>query len=377
MPLKASLDNKFFYSENLESEHRKLIFKCPICEVDLIPVIPKKDIIKHFRHKTGHAHGEPDGPEHRAMKVAVKTKADKLGLFSDYEVRLVGEKTRITDVKIIPGFVSKTIMGYGGIAVECQCASMSIDEYAQRNIDYNLKGYKPLWILGERYFTWSGNNPKKLVKEIIKDNGVCFFYIKGSFHKCELDKEHHKSGGSTFNYILMYVSGFYDLKKQITYLEEEVEKNIKTSFDFASENGKLRKEILIRGKQLGRTQNEISRLESQKRQLNILNNKIQKRQLNILNNKIQNIQPPKKREHKTIDSNENISLVLNVDDIALDINIDVDETDSYKGKTVWQLIDLMNFFKKRYEAMKKETKNLQNIIESQHIKLVDLSRKGE
>jgi len=346
MPLKASLDNKFFYSENLESNHRKLIFKCPICEVDLIPVIPKKDIIKHFRHKTGHAHGEPDGPEHRAMKVAVKTNADKLGLFSDYEVRIVGEKTRITDVKIIPGFVSKTMMGYGGIAVECQCASMSIDEYAQRNIDYNLKGYKPLWILGERYFTWYGNNPKKLVKKIIKDNGVCFFYIKGSFHKCELDKEQHKSG-STFNYILMYVSGFYDLKKQI-----------KKSLDFASENGKLREK-------LGWTQNENSRLESQKRQLN------------ILNNKIQNIKPTKKREHKTFDANENISLILNVDDIALDINIDVDEKESYKGKSVWQLIDLMNFFKKRYESMKKETKTLHNIIESQHIKLVDLSIKGE
>ena len=145
----------------------------------------------------------------------------------------------------------------------------------------------------------------------------------------------------------MYVSGFYDLKKQI-----------KKSLDFASENGKLREK-------LGWTQNENSRLESQKRQLN------------ILNNKIQNIKPTKKREHKTFDANENISLILNVDDIALDINIDVDEKESYKGKSVWQLIDLMNFFKKRYESMKKETKTLHNIIESQHIKLVDLSRKGE
>lgn len=46
----------------------------------LIPVIPKSDRIKHFRHKPGgKAHGEKDGPEHRIMKKAVIDGAEAIG----------------------------------------------------------------------------------------------------------------------------------------------------------------------------------------------------------------------------------------------------------------------------------------------------------
>ena len=58
MPFKAQLDDSFFYSENLTEENRKAMYRCPICDLKFLPVIPKSDIIKHFRHdKGGKAHG--------------------------------------------------------------------------------------------------------------------------------------------------------------------------------------------------------------------------------------------------------------------------------------------------------------------------------
>ena len=77
MPFKALLNGKPFYSEELTEENRRQDYACPFCPIGFIPVIPKLDIIKHFRHKPGgKAHGEPDGPEHRAMKKAVKEGAN-------------------------------------------------------------------------------------------------------------------------------------------------------------------------------------------------------------------------------------------------------------------------------------------------------------
>ena len=287
MPLKASLEDGFFYSENLEDSHRKLDFKCPICEVDLIPVIPKKEIIKHFRHKTGKAHGEPDGPEHRAMKIAVKTNADAMGYFSDYEVRLVGEKTRITDVEIIPGFLEKHIMEFNGIAVECQCASMSVDEYNERNQDYMKKGYKPLWILGKRYFEWHISKPKRLVKHILKENNMCYFYIKDTFYKYTLENEEYKVGTS-FDKIILDITGYSktigtikllykivdELENRYEYIKKDNDQLIALHDRHILEIEKKSVRLVSKREVIRRQELEISRLETQKRQLNTMNDKL-------------------------------------------------------------------------------------------------------
>ena len=223
MPLKAMCNDKFFYSENLEEHHRNEKFICPICDVKLIPVIPKKNIIKHFRHETGQSHGEPDGPEHRSMKTAIKTGADSIGFISDYEVRIIGDNTRITDVQIIPGYVFGEMMGHKMIAVECQCASMAIDEYEERNKDYENNDHKPLWVLGEKYFRWFNNNPKKLVRTIIKDTDICYFFINNIFYKCESNNGYYKKTGTSIKKIMMRLSGYNILIDTNIELKNELE----------------------------------------------------------------------------------------------------------------------------------------------------------
>jgi hypothetical protein len=61
MPLRALLDGKDFYSEDLTDANRKNIFICPTCKMQFIIVLPLKNRIKHFRHQKGGAtHYEPE-----------------------------------------------------------------------------------------------------------------------------------------------------------------------------------------------------------------------------------------------------------------------------------------------------------------------------
>jgi len=269
MPLKATCNDKFFYSENLEEHHRDIDFKCPICDVKLIPVIPKKNIIKHFRHETGQSHGESDGPEHRSMKTAIKTGADSIGFISDYEVRIIGDNTRITDVQIIPGYVFSEMMGHKMIAVECQCASMSIDEYEERNKDYENKDHKPLWVLGEKYFRWFNNNPKKLVRTIIKDTDVCYFFINNIFYKCESNNGHYKKTGTSIKKIMMNLSGYNKLIGTNIELKNELESYRAMVINSISDNEILKKSNKTHLRRIKSQEDVISGLYRDVNQLNI------------------------------------------------------------------------------------------------------------
>jgi competence CoiA-like predicted nuclease len=218
MPFIALQNNEPFDSENLTEENRMNEYVCPICHIGFIPVIPKTDRIKHFRHKQGgKAHGEPDGPEHRAMKKAVKEGAEILGFSSDYEVNLIGDYNKITDVRVKADFISRTLMGYDGFAVECQCASMSIDEYMERNQAYDSFNLKPIWILGERYF--NKEKIKMLVKQILLDFNFCSFYITDQFYV--FDGEEVKC--NHIGEIILKSSG-YCLRKNPFEYEERLQK---------------------------------------------------------------------------------------------------------------------------------------------------------
>ncbi len=80
MPLRALLNGADFSAEDLTESNRRQKYLCPNCPSDLIPVIPKKDIIRHFRHVNGKSHYEPETTEHLSGKKALLQICQKLGL---------------------------------------------------------------------------------------------------------------------------------------------------------------------------------------------------------------------------------------------------------------------------------------------------------
>jgi competence CoiA-like predicted nuclease len=218
MPFKALHNDQPFYAEKLTEENRRDGYVCPICSINFISVIPPSGRVKHFRHdKGGKAHGEPDGPEHRAMKSAVKTRADALGFSTYYEVRIIDDMNKITDVLVEVDYISSQYMNFKGFAVECQCASISVDEYQERNQVYRKNGFVPLWILGEKYFDFFSTS--KLVNQIVTDSGFCSFFIKNQFYT----EEDQKQSKTTLDDIFLKLSGYYKDQYKLNRVSEHLE----------------------------------------------------------------------------------------------------------------------------------------------------------
>jgi competence CoiA-like predicted nuclease len=135
MPLRALLENKDFFADNLNEENRKRIFQCPNCSSKLIAVLPKHKI-KHFRHKKGVAHYEPETEEHFTGKHELLKIAEVLGYSAVTEYR-IGD--HITDV-----FVRTP----QPIAIEYQCSKTTAEEIMNRSLTYKKHGVEPLWIFG-------------------------------------------------------------------------------------------------------------------------------------------------------------------------------------------------------------------------------------
>ncbi len=169
MPLRALLENKDFLAENLAETSRNCIFKCPNCESNLIPVIPQKNIIKHFRHKDGHTHGEPETPEHEEGKNRLREIAESLGFEATTEYR-IGK--HITDV-----FVKSP----KPLAIEFQWSKCNSDEILDRNTTYTANGVTPLWILGSKFI--DGERQTKIEDEIRKNQDLFYFKNEKYFVK--------------------------------------------------------------------------------------------------------------------------------------------------------------------------------------------------
>lgn len=158
MPLKA-----VFYSWDLNESCRKLAFKCPHCEETLIPVMPQELIVKHFRHKSGKFHGEPETSEHIAGKKLIYDTLQCLGVAPSIESR-VGE--RIADIFVKDHSV-----------IEFQCSNISGEELMERTNSYHdeLEIYKVLWIFGGKYLEnaahmreWERDDNSYLIQKIKK-----------------------------------------------------------------------------------------------------------------------------------------------------------------------------------------------------------------
>ena len=171
----AYLNDKKIYAWDLKKTDRGLDFKCPECKElnrpdKLIAVMGDKKIW-HFRHKTAIDHGhEAESQKHLEMKKWVKDMANSLGYDCELEVRIFnGNKLNRVDAVI-------NINNKWNIAVECQCSSISIDEYSKRNENYINNNYYPWWLLGGNRYR---NQRTKLEKQIASDYNGIYYYSDG------------------------------------------------------------------------------------------------------------------------------------------------------------------------------------------------------
>ena len=155
-----------FYSEDLKEENRSQKFFCPNCPSKLIPVIPKKEIIDHFRHKDGHAHGEPETKEHCYGKNLIRKVAMNLGFEATTEYR-IGD--HVTDV-----FVKSPVP----LAIEFQCSKCNSEEIMKRTSTYLKEGVVTLWILGNSFLEKQIVSERNcLIESIIEEKQRCLLYI--------------------------------------------------------------------------------------------------------------------------------------------------------------------------------------------------------
>jgi len=159
MPLRAALENQDFYAEDLEEQDRGKNFTCPFCSDVFIPVIKTTYRIKHFRHKNGHEHWEPETREHLEMKMMVAKGAKLLGRPVQIEVP-------------IGNFIADLVVG--GYAVECQCSPVSFDYFKEKSCFYRSKNLIPLWIFGGKWF-------ENTRKEVLHERKHAYLGTKGYF----------------------------------------------------------------------------------------------------------------------------------------------------------------------------------------------------
>lgn len=143
MPQRAIINNESFYAWDLSEDNRGQSFKCPICNDDMIVVLPRKKI-KHFRHWNLQEHGgEPETERHLEMKYYFYNEATKIGYKADIEVRFeFKDKIHIADVVIEYPHQNK----YKGIVIECQHSSITQNDINSRNLVYFASGYRPIWV---------------------------------------------------------------------------------------------------------------------------------------------------------------------------------------------------------------------------------------
>ena len=218
MPLRALLDKEPFLAWELTEKHRGSPFKCPICDDDMIIVLPQSGIIKHFRHVNEEAHGEPETSEHLEMKNFIYN----LLLCTELEKK-IGH--RIADV--VEG---------DQLVIECQCSPISQCEMREREEDYNECGYHVLWVFGGKYYQ---NTTKR---ELWYRGGNAYYIQKiGAPERYLLDNEsqlliyyhneHFYLGSFKFRKAGWYneckTLGWYQLRRYNSeYFERWVQKNL-------------------------------------------------------------------------------------------------------------------------------------------------------
>ena len=189
MPLRALLGKFTVWADNLTEADRGKAFRCPFCDEPLIAVLPKANIINHFRHKSGIDHGEPETPEHLHGKTTMRNLFQRYGWHAEIEVKVGRSAFNIADI------VANKHMDI--FAIEFQCSRISLDHFEQRNNRYEELGLTPVWVLGNHYFVntsqftdWARPSRisyyqiqriSKLETQILERQKLCFFNGKNFF----------------------------------------------------------------------------------------------------------------------------------------------------------------------------------------------------
>jgi hypothetical protein len=137
MPLRALLDGRDYWWYQLGEGDRGKPFKCPICGKPFVVVLPVEGRIKHFRHKSGRDHWEPETAEHLEVKLAVH----RWALLYGYAVKV--------EPFFSPFFAD---VSFGGYVVECQCSGVSVRRVREKDEFYLGLGLKPFWVLGGEFW---------------------------------------------------------------------------------------------------------------------------------------------------------------------------------------------------------------------------------
>jgi hypothetical protein len=180
MPLRALLDGKDFYSDDLTEAHRKNAFFCPICKMHFIIVLPIQGKIKHFRHPIGGAsHYEPETEEHLNGKKVLMEISRKLGLIAQTEV-MIGN--HVTDV---------LIEGSQPLAIEFQCSKCNSKEISDRVETYSKNGIATLWILGKNFAADFQKKIRTNIEREIEKLHPTIYFTEGKFIVCRRNPKYY------------------------------------------------------------------------------------------------------------------------------------------------------------------------------------------
>lgn len=162
LPLRAVSGGDDFFAWDLEESYRENDFVCPICDDRLIPVIPEKDIIKHFRHKNNEEHK----PE---------SKAHLMGKRQIYDI--IKEQHTNYDLSNTPNPVLEKKIGdkiadiyvpEKDLIIEYQCSSINTDEVNDRIANAHNNDIHLEWILGDKYLKPNRKNNNRITSAEIE-----------------------------------------------------------------------------------------------------------------------------------------------------------------------------------------------------------------
>ena len=195
MPLLALLGGNRMYARNLGEEDRSKDYHCPICEDQMLLVLPTRDIIKHFRHKSGTQH-KPESPEHLEMKEALFKffEADpkwtpqlEVPISDDPKAPFEQGTYNVADVLVRSNDAKRL-----GFVFECQCSHISEESFLERERRYSDKGLMTVWVFGGAYLTKANHDAHGFfvlgrVRTVVEEHsrerppGLLFYYHKGMF----------------------------------------------------------------------------------------------------------------------------------------------------------------------------------------------------
>lgn len=201
MPITAKTQNAdmVIAADLHESDRARGYYYCRFCGTEMKLVLPKKNIVKHFRHvdKCDCAHSG-ESMAHLEAKMYFYNLYKDDPLYSKVSMEeIVGD--RIGDIVLHHARANKR-----GIVIEIQNSVISTDEIGDRFDDWNGYGYDMLWVVTERVITidddgYVARKPKwtKKLHQIFM--GRVYQYIGGVVYAIHFHPVHARSDGKALD----------------------------------------------------------------------------------------------------------------------------------------------------------------------------------